>query len=129
VGDDDDDSNVTKDEFIEQADAICADFNERGEALGEDLSEDASLEEGADLFLDEGVPLFREQIDELHALDLPEADAEELEQLWNDLDTAVDDLEQQTEDDPEEALSSNFDPFADVNARAAEYGLEECGAS
>jgi hypothetical protein len=128
-GGDDDDAAVTKADFIEQADAICADFNERGEALGEDLSEDASLEELAALFLEEGIPLLREQIDDLRELDLPEADAEQLEQLWDDLDAGTDELEQQLEDDPQEALSSNFDPFSEANEFATEYGMEECGAS
>ena len=41
------------------------------------------------------MPLFRDQIEQLRDLDLPAADADELEQLWDDLDAATDELEQQ----------------------------------
>jgi hypothetical protein len=132
-GDDDDDgggaSNVTKEEFIANADEICAGYTERGEALGDDLAADASTEEVSAVILEDALPLFREQIAELRELDLPEADADELEQLWDDLEAGADEFEQQLEDDPEVALSDDFDPFAEANAFATEYGMEECGSS
>ena len=87
-----------------------------------------SVEEAAELTLDEALPLYRDQIEELRDLDLPAADADELEQLWDDLDAATDELEQQLQDDPEVAFSEDFAPYADVNQAASDYGMKECGA-
>ena len=132
-GDDDDDggggaSDVTKEEFIENADAVCADVSAQIEEIGNDVSDEASLEEVTELLQDEVLPLFRDQIEQLRGLDLPADDADELEQMFDDLEAATDDVEQQLEDDPEAALSEDSDPFAEVNASAREYGLEECGS-
>lgn len=82
----------------------------------------------ARLFLDEGLPLFREQIAELRALEAPEADAEDLARLWDDLEEATEDLEQAVEEDPQGTLSGELDPFAEQRATAQEYGFEECGS-
>ena len=71
----------------------------------------------------------REQSEELRDLDVPEADADDLEQFWDDLEAATDELEQQLEDDPESVFSEDFYPFADANEFAVEYGMEECGSS
>lgn len=127
-GDDDGGSAITRAEFIEAADAICADFEERFDALGEELAADATFEDVARLFLDEGLPLFREQIEELRALEAPEADAEELARLWDDLEEATEELEQAIEEDPQGTLSGELDPFAEQKATAQEYGFEECGS-
>jgi hypothetical protein len=129
-GDDDDDasSDVTKEEFIANADAVCRSGNDKIEALFSELSDTASAEEAAQLTLDEALPVYRDQIEALRELDLPAADADELEQLWDDLDAATDELEQQLKDDPEVAFTEEFDPYTDVNQAAADYGMQECGA-
>jgi|RhiMetdeSRZDD1v2_1073273.scaffolds.fasta_scaffold626359_2 hypothetical protein len=123
----DDSSDVTKEEFIANADAVCKETNDKIEALVDDLSEDTSAEEAAQFTVDEAIPLFRDQIDQLRDLDLPAADADDIEQLWDDLDTSTDELEQQLKDDPEVAFSEDFDPFADENKAATDYGFKECG--
>lgn len=127
-GDDDAQGSVTKEEFIENADEICARYSDRLEALGETLDAEATVEDVANLFLDEGIPLFREQIAELRDLDLPEADAGELEELWDGLDDATDEFAQALEEDPAATLSSELDPYAQQNEFARDYGFEECGA-
>jgi hypothetical protein len=61
----------------------------------------------------------------LRELDHPADDADELEQLWDDLDAETDRLEAALEDDPETALVE--DTFVDENAFAEEYGMQKCG--
>ncbi len=127
-GDDDDSSSgTTKSEFIKQADAICKDFNAQIQKSVEGLPEDTSQSDVAQFTLDTAVPLFRDQVDKLRDLVAPAADAEQVEQLWDDLGTGTDQLEQKLKDDPKGAFSEDYDPFEDVNKALNEYGLNECG--
>jgi hypothetical protein len=123
----DDSSDVSKEDFIANADAVCKETNQKIEALVSGLSEDTTTEEAAQVTVEQAIPLFRDQIEELRDLDLPAADADDLEQLWDDLDASTDELEQQLKDDPEVAFSDDFDPFADENKAATDYGFTECG--
>jgi hypothetical protein len=127
-GDDDDASDVTKEEFIANADAICKASNDKIGELFTDLPDDTTSEQAAQLTIGKALPIFRDQVDQLRELDLPAADADDLEQLWDDLDASTDELEQQLEDDPETAFSEDFDPFADESKTATDYGMTQCGA-
>ena len=124
----DDSSDVTKKEFIAKADAVCKETNDKIEALVSDLPQDTTTEQAAQITVDKAIPLFRDQIEQLRDLDPPAADADDLEQLWDDLDASTDELEQQLKDDPEKAFSDGFDPFADESKTATDYGFQECGA-
>jgi hypothetical protein len=126
-GGDDDDGEVTKEQFIENADAICKETNEDIQQSLSDLSDDATNEEAADVALERAVPRFREQIEQLRDLDPPAADAEEIEALWDDLDASTDELEAKLRDDPDGAFTTEFDPFSDESEFAAEFGFTECG--
>jgi hypothetical protein len=127
-GDDDDSSSgTTKSEFIKKADAVCKDFNVQIQKSVEDLPEDTSQSDVAQFTLDTAVPLFRDQLDKLRDLDVPAADADRVEQMWDDLDAGTDELEQKLKDDPAGAFSEDYDPFGDVNKALNEYGLKECG--
>jgi hypothetical protein len=127
-GDDDDSSSgVTKSEFIEKADAVCKDFNAQIQKGVEELPEDTSQADVAQFTLDTAVPLFRDQLDKLRALDVPPADADQVEQMWDDLESGTDELEQKLKDDPAGAFAKEYDPFGDVNEALNEYGLEQCG--
>ena len=127
-GDDDDSSSgTTKSEFIAHADAVCKEFNARIQKSVEDLPEDTSQSDVAQFTLDTAVPLFRDQLDNLRDLDVPAADADQVQQMWDDLDAGTDQLEQKLKDDPKAVFSEDYDPFGDVNKALNEYGLKECG--
>ncbi len=126
-GDDDDNSSgTTKSEFIKQADAVCKDVNAEIQKGVEDLPKDTSQADVAQFTLDTAVPLFRDQIAKLRALDVPAADSEQVEQMWADLESGTDELEQKLKDDPAAAFSQEYDPFGDVNQALNEYGFKEC---
>ena len=129
IGGDDDDEGVTKEDFIEQADAVCADYGAQIEEAGEGLGQDATMDDVVALFNDEAIPLFREQVEELRALELPEADEDDLEELWDELESAIDETEQTVNEDPESLLSEDEDPFAEADAFAQEYGFQQCGSN
>jgi hypothetical protein len=131
-GDDDDGGgDVTEAEYQEAANKICADGSDELEAAGEeasaDLGADATAEDYANVIVNTALPLLREQIDDLKALELPNENGEAYTDLYNDLEDAVDNLEQMAKDDPEALLSLEEDPFADVGNRAAALGLADCG--
>ena len=114
---------LTKEEFITQADQICADgdaeINEAGAELGQDPSE-----EDLSAFIEETVlPNLQDQREQIAELGVPEGDQGETEELLTELDSA---LEEATTD-PSALFSQAGDPFAEVNQLAKEYGLSECG--
>jgi hypothetical protein len=135
-GDDDDASGggtVSEAEFQKQADELCRKFQDDVDAKTEEfmstLDENSTPEEIGAVFVDEILPLFRQQIDELQDLPTPDQNAQEYEDLFNDLEDAADNLEQMAKDDPEALFTSEEDPFADLDQRAQELGLEDCGSS
>ncbi len=116
--------------FIEQADAICADAEAQIDALGTP----ASAEELPD-FLEKGVAIQTKQIDQLKELDAPAADAD----WWTETLGMLDQLNEATKklaekakaggtEDELNALADEATPINDeLNARAADYGLQKCG--
>src|SRR5262245_59019508 len=131
-GDDDDDggaSNVSKSQFIDAADKVCGDFNKRvTDAAAPIAAENSSQTDVVNFLLDDALPMFRDEIEALRKLDTPAADADDLDQLWDDLDASTDEFEQKLKDDPDAALADDYDPFAAQNQFVEEYGFEECGA-
>ena len=119
-----DDESISKDDFLEQANEICAEGSEELEEATADL--DFEDEEEATEFLEgEFRDNIQGQIDDIRDLGFPEGDEDELDEMLNDAEDALDDLVA----DPEAAFSEEGeDPFADVNERLVDYGLEECGS-
>jgi hypothetical protein len=121
-GDDDGGSEISQEDFIEQANEIC----EAGNAELEELLADVDVstmseEEIGELVVDEQVPIVRDQIDSIRDLGFPDGDEEEVGGILDDAEQLLDDIE----DDPQ-MLFADEDPFAAVNERLAEYGLATC---
>ena len=124
----DDEERLSSEEFLEQGNAICASVNDELDAAFEALGDSQpSTDELVSLFADTVVPNVRAEIDDLRELNPPDELQEEARQLFDDADAAIDEIEQLIEDDPEAFFESDEDPFADVNERATELGLVECG--
>jgi hypothetical protein len=116
--------------FIEQADAICKEANDKITALGSP----ASAEELPD-FLAKGVDIQQEQTDKLKGLTPPAEDAD----WWNETLGLLDQLNAVTtelrdkakagaSEDELNALADKGTPINDeLNSRAEEYGLKVCG--
>lgn len=115
-------SDITKAEFVEQGNAICAAGNEELRVAAEpiDSSDQAAIEAYATDVL---VPNIRGQLDDLRDLGFPEADADVLESTLAEADAVLDDVEA----DPS-LITSTDDPFSEVNDTLTEYGLVECGS-
>ena len=141
-GDDDDSSSggggnnnetISEADFQKQANALCVKFNDEVDAKSEELNstidENSTPEDVANVFLEEILPLFRDQVEQLQDLPTPDANADKYDALFDDLNSAADDLEQQAKDDPEALFSSEEDPFADIDQRAKDLGLDDCASS
>lgn len=126
-GDDGGGSSVTKEEFIDDADAICKKFDDELTDIGRGIDESTTVDQFVDIYVGEAIPLFRDQVHELRDLDVPEEDAAKLDELWDELDSVTDEFEQALKDDPQRALSAAENPYADAQEIAAQYGFRECG--
>jgi hypothetical protein len=131
-GDDDDDGDnggeaLTKEEFLAEGNAICAEGNAELDAAAQELFQSGGRptpEELETFATDNLVPSVQGQIDDIRALEAPEGDEDTINSL---LDQAEDVLAE-VEADPEGTLGPQAsDPFAEVNTELQDYGLTTCG--
>ena len=134
------DKALTKAEYIEQGNAICANSNAQIDLVFEEVFADFP-DEPAQQQLSEVIgelaagfiPLMEAQLTDLRALPPPKEDKETLGVLLDDLETVLEEINQLAEDAAAgdqaalDRLDSEEDPFADVNRRAIQYGLTVCG--
>jgi hypothetical protein len=122
---------LTKAEFLKKGNAICAqgnkEINEGFEAFfeGSNLKKNeepskAQKEEAAETIL---IPAIRKDVDSIRALGAPEGEEEQVEEI---LDAAEEALEK-LETEPAAAIDESNHAFVKVNKLSREYGLTVCG--
>lgn len=120
---------LTAAELRQKADAICADYTQRVEALGQP----ESLEDLPE-FIDQAIPILEQGLDELGELEPPD----ELEANWEramtlneqtlGLTRDLRDAAEEGDDERVQQLIVQLDEAeAEVDGLAREMGLEECG--
>ncbi len=125
--------DVSKQDYIAQADEICAtgdrqinragdDYFGPGGELGLQEGEEPSEEQIAAFVEETVIPNIQGQLDDLGELEAPEADADQINEIY---DTAQDSLDELA-DDPAVAAGEN-NLFREANRLARDYGLEACG--
>jgi hypothetical protein len=122
-------SSLTKAEFLEKGNAICAKGNEEIEAGFEEFSKEnnlgkkrpskAQLEEAIETVL---IPKIRKQVEGIAALSPPSGDEAEVEAI---VDAAEEALEK-GEEDPSSLAGESNGPFVKANKLASKYGLVKC---
>lgn len=125
-GGDDEGEALTKEEFITQADEICAAGDEEitataDEQFGE-LEEEPPVEEQEAFLTDVVAPNYEDQLAQIRELNPPEEDAEQVDELLS----ALEDLIAQLRDEPSAVLEATEAPEASTLAQ--EYGLQNCGS-
>lgn len=127
-GDDGDDGGtpLTKEEFITQADEICATGDEEinataNEQFGE-LEEEPPVDEQEAFLSDVVAPNYEDQLAQIRELSPPEEDAEQIDELLS----ALEDLIAQLRDEPATVLEATEPPEASTLAQ--DYGLQNCGS-
>jgi hypothetical protein len=120
---------LTKAEFIKQGDAICKKGNDASEKEAEEFAEenDFTLEKASDEQLEEAVSEvlvanLNGQLDELEALGAPEGDEEQVEEIIESLEGAVEEIE----DDP--GVVFDGEVLKEPGELAQDYGFKVCGA-
>ena len=115
-----DSGSLTKAEYLEQGNAICAKYNKQLDELFPQIPGSPGTP-AFDSFTEEQiVPILETQISEVEALPAPEGDEEQVEAIFTAANEGLDTLE----DDPS-ALAG--DAFTEANQLANDYGLTECG--
>ena len=124
---DDDDGGTTKAEFIEKADAICAEGEEQSQQLAREGLQNPQNPTGQEVLdiLDKLVPIQRDTIAQVRELEKPEGDEDEIDAIYDAAQAAND----KAKADPSLLTQEGADPFADANAKARAYGLKACGSS
>jgi hypothetical protein len=136
---------LTKEQFIEQADAICQHTSDVIEPImtrfwsdfeGE---EDATVDDAVfvrfDELFGEVTPHFEQQLSDLRDLEPPEGDRDAVSVLLNSFEGGIDTINEVIDDAvggddaARERLGSDDDPFDEANQLAREYGLSVCGES
>lgn len=120
---------LTKEDFLAQADAICAEAEERIEDL-----ERPTNPEQIDGFVQQARELTENTLERLRELEPPEADADQIERMLDAIQRAVDQLPALAE----AAKTNDTQAIADASREvqeatetsreiASEYGFEKCG--
>jgi len=122
---------LTKAEFVEAADAICAEADVKNNAL----PEPETLEEFPDV-LRQGLEIFEKQLNDLQALTPPEEGRESIDRavvLLGEVNEAVSeaaDLFEDGELEGAQARIEDLDPIGEeLDELAADYGLAACGSN
>ncbi len=135
------DEALTKAEYIEQGNAICAISNAQLDPIFEeffaDFPDEPTQQQLVEAFfgIAAGItPIIEAQLVDLRELAAPNEDEDTLELLFDDVEAELEEINQLADDvaaGDQAAIdlieSEEFDPFADVNRRAVQYGLTVCG--
>lgn len=112
---------LTKEQFIAQADAICAagdkSLNAALQALGNGQPSQADLQQFAQV----AVPALQEEVDAISALPPPSGDSEQITAMLNAVQNGIDKIKS----DP---AAIEADPLSEASRIAQDYGLQQCGS-
>jgi hypothetical protein len=122
---------LTKAEFLKQGNAICAngnkEINEGFEAFFKksnlkknEQPSKAQKEEAAETIL---IPAITKDVESIRALGAPEGEEEQVEEILDAAEEAIEKLESE----PAAAIEESNQAFVKVNKLSREYGLTVCG--
>ncbi len=120
-----------RERFIERADAICREAEERAQALGKPRSP-----RQLDTFMARAERITNDMVEDLRALEPPEGDSEKVESLLTQIEEAIDyfpELGAAYESGKQarvEAVGRKLQSVvAEADEMAGDYGFEVCGKS
>ena len=127
-----DDSGPSKAEFIEEADAICREGEERSQQIVATGFRDPENPTGEEVLalIQQLLPIQRETIADVRALEMPEDDEDQVNSILDQAEAATDEVAAIR--DPQQAIAAvqaadtPQDPFYEANQAAADYGFDEC---
>jgi hypothetical protein len=124
-GDDGDNESkaLSKDEFIEKADKICAGGDDEIDAAEKSFADPENpTEEEMDAAIDDIlIPTLKDELEQLRDLKPPEDDEDEVDSMLDSLEKAIEDIEKDWR------TGFTGQNIEDANEKATALGLEECG--
>lgn len=126
----DEDEGPSKAEYIEEVDKICAKSDAETNRLASEAFEDPEKPQPdeAQAFLEQGVPVVQEAVEDIKEVEKPKDDEEKLEEWITATEAGVTSLEEASQA-PETSLTALVgEPFAESEKIADEYGMKECGS-
>ena len=115
---------LTKAEFLQKGNAICQAGNQEINQAFSQIQGKPTQEQANQVVTDTLVPSVQGQIDDIRALGAPAGDEDQVNQILDDAQTALDKVKA----DPTVATQNGSDPFAQANQEAKAYGLTVCGS-
>lgn len=125
----DDDDGPSKADYIEKADAICARSDKETDAIFDAGFEDPAdpQPEEAQEALKAALPVVKEDLEELKALEKPKDDEDEIDAIWTAIEEGITTLEEASADPDQSLVALTSEPFAPGEKLAGDYGMEDCG--
>jgi hypothetical protein len=127
---DSDDKALSKSEYVTQANAICAKAIKASHDVGEDVPDSWNVEHLKRAYVDELLPLFRDEVKALRQLTPPEADRDKIDKMLDDLGTGIEQAKVTIEG--VKTMAELLDPpepsgLKNGWAAAVAYGIPTCG--
>ncbi|HEX8066740.1 MAG TPA: hypothetical protein VF520_09465 [Thermoleophilaceae bacterium] len=124
------DDGVSKADYIEKADAICAQGDKENQAIVEKSFEDQQdpQPEEAQSAIREVVPLQKARLAKLRELEKPDGDESKLDAIYTAVQAGIASLEQAGQDPTASLaiLKSQRGPFDAADRLAKDYGFKDC---
>ena len=113
---------LTKEQFIAQADAICAAGDKSLNAAIQSLGNGQPSRDDLQQFAQIAVPALQEEVDAISALPPPPGDEEQITAMLNAVEDGIDKIKS----DPS---AIEADPLDEASQIAQDYGLQQCGSN
>jgi hypothetical protein len=125
----DDDDGPSKETYIKEADAICARSDRETDEIFNNAFEDPAdpQPEEAQEALKAALPVVKEDLEELKALEKPKDDEDEIDAIWTAIDEGIATLEEASADPATSLTALTSEPFAAGEKLAGDYGMDDCG--
>jgi hypothetical protein len=123
------DDGPSKEDYIADADEICARSNKETDAIFEQAFENPQKPEPeeAQAALKEALPVVKKDLEELKGLEKPKGDEDEIDAIWAAIDTGIQTLDEASADPNAALVSLTSEPFAAGEKLAGDYGMKDCG--
>jgi hypothetical protein len=124
----DDDEGLTKSQYVSKGNAICKTSDDAFNRLFE--TDFPSIPEKVPAFFEKAVPIVEKEVDDMRALDPPEADEETIEAMLALGEKSVTDFEKATKDSEfgvELFTQEGGENSREFHKKAVAYGMGECG--
>jgi hypothetical protein len=119
-------TGVTKPQYVSDGDQICREAERSLDAVSRELARDArggdpASDDVARAAEEEVIPIVRDRIADLRALEPPPGDEEEVDRIYDAAEDALAEIEER----PERAEQAD-EVFREASRLASEYGFQDC---